>query len=109
MDNCGFRDTRMILVAILVSVLLSAPLGALGGYWLMERRIGDVLRTAAYSSQRANTAAATVEAIGADWPGFLERVEGLDRLTEEARDVVPRQDALEGAIAGAFNISVRAG
>jgi hypothetical protein len=103
-------------MAITISIL--ALLGAFGGRWLMRRELFPVIANARASSERANRAATIVEEIALGWPGVLERVEELDRVSRKAGlnstvakqaagDAVRRQDELEQSIAGALNISLR--
>ena len=110
----------MTLLVATIAALLAGCLGALGGRALVRREIGDVLRTAAYSSQRANVAAATVEDIAAEWPGVLEHVQELDDLAHNSArsaqagqraggEALRRQAALEQAVAGALNLSLTRG
>jgi hypothetical protein len=108
----------LTLVVVIVVAIVSGCLGALGGRALVRREVGDVLRTAAYSSQRANVAAATVEAIAVEWPVVLERVDDIDSVVRksafnsqeakrQAGDAIARQDDLERAVVGGLGISLR--
>ena len=110
-----------IIISILVGVVVSVALGALAGHWLVFRRLDRevfaVVANARASSLRANSAAATVEAIAAEWPGVLERVSELDALAHNAArsaqagqqaggEALERQKALEQAVVANLNVSL---
>ena len=57
-------------------------------------------------AQRASTAAATVDAISAEWPDVADAMREMQAATAPATETARRQQELEQAIAANFSISL---
>lgn len=105
---------------IVLAALVGGLVGAVAGAWAARRELSGRVRVIAYTSQRANTAAAQAELIAAAWPEVAAKSAQADEIarralretqvaTRQAAETGRRQQELEQAVAANFSIPAAAG